>query len=101
LATVPFSPGRGSYYYAFAQTAHVHLVVAALNAGVRGPEAGIFLDCRAARQPGQPARPLIPGSVVLFLRPTTRVSREVWRANAPHLVVLHAVVRVLYLSRLM
>ena len=57
LATVPFAAGRGSYFYAFAQAAPLHLVVAALDAGARGPEAGIFLDWRAAA-PASPANQL-------------------------------------------
>jgi hypothetical protein len=57
LAAVPFAAGRGSYFYAFAQAAPIHLVVAAMAAGARGPEAGIFLDWRTAA-PASPANQL-------------------------------------------
>ena|GEM_PF-1869595 len=57
LAAVPFAAGRGSYLYAFTQAAPLHLVVAAMAAGDRGPEAGIFLDWRTAA-PASPANQL-------------------------------------------
>jgi len=57
LAAVPFAAGRGSYFYAFAQAAPIHLVVAAMTAGARGPETGIFLDWRTAA-PASPANQL-------------------------------------------
>jgi hypothetical protein len=45
---VPFAAGQGSCFYASAQAAPFHLVVVAIDAGARGPEAGIFLDWRTA-----------------------------------------------------
>lgn len=57
VAAIPFSSGRGSYLYAFSQTAPIHLVVAAFDAGSMGPEAEIFLDWATA-PPASPVNQL-------------------------------------------
>ncbi len=57
VATLPFSPGRGSYLYTFTQTVPVHLAVAAFDAEGMGPVAELFLDWAVA-PPASPVNQL-------------------------------------------
>lgn len=55
--TVPFTAGRGSYFYAFAQDGPLYLAVVAFDAGQTGPVAEVFLDWASA-SPVSPANQL-------------------------------------------